>query len=58
MVLIYRIFLISDYIFFFFSSKQGGNLPIHWAARNGYVEVIRVLLECDPSTASVKDGVS
>jgi len=57
--LLYRLFLISDHITLFLvsSSEQDGDLPIHWAARNGNVEMFRVLLECDPSTVSVKNKV-
>ena len=46
------------YFSYLFLSSQGGNLPIHHAVDNIHLEVVRVLLECDPSTVSVKNGVS
>ena len=53
-------FLISDHISLFIVSSlyQDGSLPIHLAASKGRVEVVRVLLECDPSTVSVENDVS
>ena len=40
------------------SSSQYGNLPIHIASQRGHLEVVHVLLECDPSTVSVQNRVS
>jgi len=58
--LLYRLFLISDHITLFLisSSSQHGRVPIHLSAMYGRVEVVRFLLECDPSTVSLKSMVS
>ena len=40
------------------SYSQSGDLPIHVASMYGHLEVVRFLLECDPSTVSARDGVS
>ena len=54
------LFLTSDHfnLFLVSSPQQYGSLLIHLAASHGDVEVVRVLLECDASTVSVKDEVS
>jgi len=60
LVLLCRLFLISDDVIVFHvsSSFQKDRLPIHNAAWNGHVQVVRLLLECNPSTVSVQDEVS
>ena len=52
--MLYRLFIISDLIALFLvsSPQQSGNLPIHWAAREGHEEVVRFLLEFDPNLYS------
>ena len=54
------LFLISHHIFLllFSPSFQDDILPIHFAAKNGHLEMVRVLSECDPSTLSVRHKVS
>ena len=54
MLLLYPLFLISDHIPFFLvsSSEQVGRLPLHEAAMNGRVEVVRFLLEFNPDIYS------
>lgn len=62
LLLLLHLILIRIHTFNIFSSisfgYQGGYLPIHLACDNGHGELVRFLLESDPSTVSVIDEVS
>ena len=37
---------------------QNGDLPVHLAAWNGHLELVKYLLDLQPDTISAKNGVS